>query len=111
MVMMGSAPSVSDWMMTVTLMSCLIMHISAALTACSSANMIGVWFGILPLISSSVSLMKHAEAVVPFVWELTSVWMFTVGVLLLFKLTILVVAAIAVPSGSTFFWMGFCIIT
>jgi len=33
-----------------------------------------------------------------------------VGVRLLFKLAILVVATIGAPSGSTFFWMGFCII-
>ena len=51
---------------------CLI-YISAALTACSSAKVIGVWFGILPLISLSFSLMKQAQAVVPLAWELASV--------------------------------------
>jgi len=37
--------------------------------------------------------------------------MLMVGVQLLSKLTILVMTPIAAPSGSTFFWMGFCIIT
>jgi hypothetical protein len=46
------------------------IQISAALTGCGSTIMIGMWFGILPLISSSVSLIKHAEAVVPFAWDL-----------------------------------------
>ena len=52
MVMMVSAPIESGWMMTLSWIVCLDIHISAALTACSSAKVIGVWFGILPLISS-----------------------------------------------------------
>ena len=53
-------------------MGCLDIHISAALTACSSAKVIGV-FGILPLISSSFSLIKQAQVVVLLSWELASV--------------------------------------
>ena len=37
--------------------------------------------------------------------------MLTIGVLVSSKLAILLVTATAAPSGSTFFWMGFCIIT
>ena len=71
-VIMVSSPIESEWMMTLSWIVCLDIQISAALTACSSANMIGVWFEIMSLISSSVSLMKHA--VIPFIWELGSVW-------------------------------------
>jgi len=64
--MMFSAPIKSEWMMTLSWIYCLVIHIRAALTACYSANLIGVWFGLLPIISSSFSLMKHAQSVVPF---------------------------------------------
>jgi hypothetical protein len=37
--------------------------------------------------------------------------MLMVDVRLSFKQAILFVASIAAPSGSTFFWMGFCMIT
>ena len=37
--------------------------------------------------------------------------MLIVGVLLSFKLAILIVSSITAPSGSTFFWMEFYIIT
>ena len=100
-----------EWMMTPSWIACLHIHISTALTACSSANVITEWFGNLPLISLSVSLMKHTHVLVSFVWELASVWMWMVGVLLLFKLTILEMAATAAPIRSAFFWTGFCIIT
>jgi len=72
-VMMVSAPIEFEWMMTLSWIYCHDIHISAALTACRSANVIGVWFGILPLISSSFSLTKHAQAVVSFAWKLASV--------------------------------------
>jgi len=71
--MMVSAPIVSEWMMTLPWIVCIDIHISAALTACSSTHVIGVWFGILPLISPSFSLMKHAQGLVPFAWEIASV--------------------------------------
>jgi len=64
--------------------------------------MIGVRFGILCLISLSVSLRKHAQAVVVCL-GLGVVQMLIVGVLLSLKLAILVVAAIAAPSGLIFF--------
>jgi len=54
--------------------------------------------------------MKHARSVVPFAWELASVKMLMVGVRLFIKLEILVVASIAAPSRSNFFWVGFCAI-
>ena len=73
MVMMVSAPIESEWMMTLSWIVRLDIHISAALIACSSAKVIGVWFGILPLSSSSFSLMKQAQAVVLLSWELASV--------------------------------------
>jgi len=47
--------------------------------------------------------MKHTQAVVPFAWELASVYILMVGVPLSFNLAILVVAAIDAPSGSAFF--------
>ena len=59
--------------MTLSWKDCVDIQISAALTACSSANVIGDWFGILSLIYLSVSLMKHAQSLVPFIWELASV--------------------------------------
>jgi len=71
--MMVSAPMESEWMMTLSWIVCLDIHISAALTVCSLAKVIGVWFGILPLPSSSFSLMNQAQAVVPLSWELASV--------------------------------------
>jgi hypothetical protein len=37
--------------------------------------------------------------------------MLMVGVRVLFNLELLVVASIGAPSGSGFFWVGFCIIT
>jgi len=43
--------------MTLSWIVCLDIHVSAVLTACSSANVVGVWFRILPLISSSFSLI------------------------------------------------------
>jgi len=52
-VMMVSAPIESEWMMTLSWIVGLDIHISAALTVCSSAKMMGVWFGIVPFISSS----------------------------------------------------------
>ena len=61
-----SAPIESEWMITLSWKGCLDIQISVALMACTSANVMGVWFGILSLISLSVSLMKHAHAVVPF---------------------------------------------
>ena len=48
-------------------------------------------------------LMKHTQVVVPFAWELASVYILMVGVPLSFNLAILVVAAIDAPSGSAFF--------
>ena len=45
MVMMVSAPIESEWMMNLSWIVRLDVHISAALTACSSAKVIGVWFG------------------------------------------------------------------
>ena len=71
--MMVSAPIESEWMMILSWIVYLDSHISAALTACSPAKVIGVWVGILPLSSSSFSLMKQAQAVVPLSWELASV--------------------------------------
>jgi len=57
---MISGPIESELMMTFTWIYCIDIHFSAALIACNPANVIGVWFGILLLISSSFSLMKHA---------------------------------------------------
>jgi len=72
-VVMISGPIESEWMMIILWMVCLNIRIGAALTVCSSAKVIGVWFGILPLISSSFSLMKQVQAVVSLSWELASV--------------------------------------
>ena len=44
--------------------------LACSMTSVYVANVIGVKFGTLPLISYSVSLMKRAQAVVPFVWEI-----------------------------------------
>ena len=44
----------SEWMMTFLRKGCLVIQISAALPGCNSGNAIGLWFDILPLISSSV---------------------------------------------------------
>ena len=71
--MMVRAPIESEWMTTLPRIVCLDIHISTALTACSSAKVIGMWFEILPLISSSFSLMKQAQSVIPEAWELVSV--------------------------------------
>ena len=60
-VMMVSAPKESEWMITLSWIDCLDIHISAALTACSSAKVIKVWFGILLLISLFISLKKQAQ--------------------------------------------------
>ena len=73
MAMMISAPMESEWMMTLSWIICLGSHISAVLNVCSSAKVIGVWFGILSRISSSFSLMKQAQAVVLLSWELALV--------------------------------------
>ena len=66
MEMIVSVPTESEWMMTLSWKGCLDIHINTALTAYSSANVIGVWLGIRLLISLSVSLMKYAQAQVPF---------------------------------------------
>jgi len=71
--MMVSAPIESEWVMSLSWKDCLAIQISAAVTACSSANVIGVWFGIQPLIDLFVSLTKHPQAVVRFAWELAMV--------------------------------------
>ena len=71
--MMVSAPIESEWMMTLSWEGCLDIRISAVLTACSSGNIIGLWFRILHLIYLSVSLMKHAQVVAQFACELASV--------------------------------------
>jgi len=70
--MMVSAPTESEWMMTLSWIVCLDIHISVAVTACISTKVIGVWFGILSLISSSFSLMKQTQAVIPLAWKLAS---------------------------------------
>jgi len=84
---------------------------SVALSLCSLANVMRVWLGILPLISSFLSLIRHAQAIVLFACELVSVYMLTVGVVLPLKLAFLMLADIAAPSGSTFFWIVFSMIT
>jgi len=53
-VMMVSAPIESEWMMTLSWIVRLDIHISAALIACSSAKVIGVWFGKLNYLSSPI---------------------------------------------------------
>ena len=67
--MMVSSAIESEWIITLSRIVCLDIHISTPLTVCSSVNVIRVWFGILPLISSSLYLMKHAQAAVLFAWE------------------------------------------
>ena len=52
-----------------------------------SFNLIWVWFGAFPLISS-VYLMKHAKAVILFAWQLESACMLSVVVLLSLKLAV-----------------------
>jgi len=70
---MASAPIKSEWMMLLSWKVWLDIHISATLNAFSPANVMCVWFRILSRISLSVSFMKHAQIVVPFVLELASV--------------------------------------
>ena len=67
--MMVSAPTESEWMMTLSWIVCLDIHISAALTACSLAKVIKVWFGILLLISLFISLKKQAQTAFTLSWS------------------------------------------
>ena len=55
-VIMVSGPIESKWRMTLSWIVRLYIHISAVLTACSSANVIGVWLRILPVICLCVIL-------------------------------------------------------
>jgi len=73
MIVIAAVHIESKWMITLSCISCLDIQISAALTTFSSANVIGMWLGILPLIFFSVYLIKHIHTVAPFGWELASV--------------------------------------
>ena len=64
--LMVNTPTKSKWMTTLDIQI-------IALNVCSSADVIRVWFGILTLISLTVSLIKHAQTLFPLAWELTSV--------------------------------------
>jgi len=96
------APIESEWMITLPWRVCLDFHVSAASTVCSSAKVIGVWFGILHL-NFFVFFLNEAGPGCGSIILGTGVGVDVDGWCSAF---------VQVSNyRSTFFWMGLCMIT